>query len=339
MLNVSTPQLYLITSCKTSKEACDMLKFKRDTLANKLFLKKKILVFWSKILIDSGASKHMTCHEEILQNCQKFPRPQSVKLGDGRVVDALGFDNVKLRMAFKVSDVKNFTMFDVLYVPKLSRNLFSVGAAVRRENTVQFKKSRCFIRRKRGDFQGMETQRSDRLYQLDVEGSSPSCHCASGDLVTASLWHQRLGYTTKMKELKNLVNGVDLPAEKEVPFCEACVEGKLSRKPHKPVGEICSKRNLQLVHRDIWGPMQTESIGRSKYFVTFIDYYSRCLQIQGVWENILQWMQTESDKTKNGQWWGIHFQRISRILEGSRYQSWDNCTSHTSAKWCCRKKE
>ncbi len=113
-------------------------------------------------------------------------------------------------------------------------------------------------------------------------GSSPSCHCASGDLVTASLWHQRLGYTTKMKELKNLVNGVDLPAEKEVPFCEASVEGKLSRKPHKPVGEICSKRKLQLVHRDIWGPMQTESIGRSKYFVTFIDDYSRCLQIQGV---------------------------------------------------------
>ncbi len=45
VLNVSTPQLYLITSCKTPKEACDMLKFKRDTLANKLFLKKKILVF------------------------------------------------------------------------------------------------------------------------------------------------------------------------------------------------------------------------------------------------------------------------------------------------------
>ncbi len=47
VLNVSTPQLYLITSCKTSKEACDMLKghFERDTLANKLFLKKKILVF------------------------------------------------------------------------------------------------------------------------------------------------------------------------------------------------------------------------------------------------------------------------------------------------------
>lgn len=82
-----------------------------------------------------------------------------------------------------------------------------------------------------------------------------------------------------MKELKNLVNVVDLPSEKDVSFCEACVEGKLSRKPHKPVGEIRSKRKLQLVHSDVCGPMQTESIGGSKYFVTFIDDYSRCCKV------------------------------------------------------------
>lgn len=43
VLNVSTPQLYLITNCKTPKEAWEMLKaqFERDTVANKLFLKKK----------------------------------------------------------------------------------------------------------------------------------------------------------------------------------------------------------------------------------------------------------------------------------------------------------
>ena len=41
-------------------------------------------------LIDSGASKHMTCHEEILQDYKLFPKALSVKLGgDGRVVDAL----------------------------------------------------------------------------------------------------------------------------------------------------------------------------------------------------------------------------------------------------------
>lgn len=45
VLNVSTPQLDLIISCQTPKEAWDTLRghFERDTLANKLFLKKKIL--------------------------------------------------------------------------------------------------------------------------------------------------------------------------------------------------------------------------------------------------------------------------------------------------------
>lgn len=42
-MSVSTSQLYLITSCEEPKEAWDALKnhFERETLANKLFLKKQ----------------------------------------------------------------------------------------------------------------------------------------------------------------------------------------------------------------------------------------------------------------------------------------------------------
>ena len=176
-------------------------------------------------------------------------------LSDGRVVEALGVGKVSMKMSFKMSKAKNVTMYDVLYVPKLSGNLFSVGAATKRGITVQFKKSRCYIRGTGGTLQGMGTWRADGLYQLDVEGSSSVCHSAS---VAASLWHQRLGHTTKLKELKELVNGVDFSAEKEAPFCEGCVEGKLSKKPYKSVGGIRSKRKMQLIHSDVCGPMQTE---------------------------------------------------------------------------------
>lgn len=42
VLNICTPQLYLVTSCETAKDAWDTLKnhYERKTLANKLFLKK-----------------------------------------------------------------------------------------------------------------------------------------------------------------------------------------------------------------------------------------------------------------------------------------------------------
>ena len=49
----------------------------------------------------------------------------------------------------------------------------------------------------------------------------------------------------------------------------------MCRKPFPTVGEIRSTRKLQLVHSDICGPMQTQSIGGAKYFVTFIDDYTQ----------------------------------------------------------------
>ena len=36
---------------------------------------------------------------------------------------------------------------------------------------------------------------------------------------------------------------------------------------------------LQLVHSDVCGPMQTQSIGGAKHFVTFIDDYTRCCAV------------------------------------------------------------
>lgn len=54
----------------------------------------------------------------------------------------------------------------------------------------------------------------------------------------------------------------------------------MQRKPFKPVGEIRSTRRLQCVHSDVCGPMHTEFIyWKAKYFVTFIDDYSRCCSV------------------------------------------------------------
>ena len=51
------------------------------------------------------------------------------------------------------------------------------------------------------------------------------------------------------------------------------------RKPFKTVGEIRSKRKLQLVHSDVCGPMPKDSLGGNKYFVIFIDNFTRCCAV------------------------------------------------------------
>ena len=53
----------------------------------------------------------------------------------------------------------------------------------------------------------------------------------------------------------------------------------MSRQPFKSAGGIRSTRKLELVHSDMCGPMQTESLGGQKYFVTFIDDFSRCCAV------------------------------------------------------------
>ena len=76
-----------------------------------------------------------------------------------------------------------------------------------------------------------------------------------------------------------LVQGIDIERMTELSFCEGCLAGKMCRKPFPTVGEIRLTRKLQLVHSDVCDPMQTQSIGGAKYFVTFIDDYTWCCAV------------------------------------------------------------
>ena len=165
---------------------------------------------------------------------------------------------------------------------KLTCNLFSVRAAAAKGNVVKFGHSRCWIRDSNGKLCGMGSL-VDKLYQLDCEpASTEQVSVASAEQGSdVDLWHPRLGHLSeqRLKEIvhKELATGMKIP--KTAKLCEGCVEGKMQRKPFKPVGEIRSSRKLQLVHSDVCGPMPTESIGGRKYFVTFIDDYSRCCEV------------------------------------------------------------
>ena len=236
-----------------------------------------------KWLVDSGASSHMTSQLNYLTNYQTFDKPERVGLGDGRVVEALGVGNMQLKMLFKVSDPKQAVLYDVLYVPKLACNLFSVRAAASKGNTVRFEQSKCWIRHKTGRLEGMGSL-VGKLYQLDCEPvTEEQASSACEQKNDINLWHQRLGHPSEQRlsdiVRKELVTGIKLPNVSKISFCQSCVEGKMSRKPFKSAGTIRSTGRLELVHSDVCGPMQTESLGGHKYFVTFIDDYSRCCAV------------------------------------------------------------
>jgi transposase InsO family protein len=78
-----------------------------------------------------------------------------------------------------------------------------------------------------------------------------------------------------LKELDAMVDGMNL---KEVPLhqiCEGCVKGKHQRTSFPKDGATRASQLLEIVHTDVCGPMKTTLHGGARYFLTFIDDFSR----------------------------------------------------------------
>ncbi|KXJ71709.1 hypothetical protein RP20_CCG019894 [Aedes albopictus] len=89
------------------------------------------------------------------------------------------------------------------------------------------------------------------------------------------LWHRRLGHLSAsgMMRLKSIATGMKFEDE-NLPRCVPCIQGKHQRQPFKAIGHRAGKV-LELVHSDLCGPMETASLGGSRYILTFIDDASR----------------------------------------------------------------
>ncbi|KAL0310593.1 UNVERIFIED_CONTAM: Retrovirus-related Pol polyprotein from transposon TNT 1-94 [Sesamum angustifolium] len=57
--------------------------------------------------------------------------------------------------------------------------------------------------------------------------------------------------------------------------CEACLQGKQHKKPFPSGTSWRVKTVLELIHTDVYGPMRTPSHEQNRYFILFIDDYSR----------------------------------------------------------------
>ena len=224
-------------------------------------------------IIDSGASCHMCSSKDDFAEYTVLEKAECVTIADGTKVQVVGKGSVKHRVKVGRDKQRNVTVNDVLHVPNLNANLFSVKAATQRGFVVQFGHTRCWLKDKYGIVHAMGTIKN-KLYYLDMAISEHLACTAKAD----SVWHKRLAHachsTIQSASNQALVEGADLSSV-SVGLCDSCVKGKMSRKPFKSAGGIKSKRTLELVHTDVCGPMQVNSLGGCKYFVTFIDDFSR----------------------------------------------------------------
>ena len=91
------------------------------------------------------------------------------------------------------------------------------------------------------------------------------------------LWHHRLGHLSN-KVLTNALSSVDasciLPITDSNTHCKHCLNGKMHQLPFDK-SDFKASKPLELIHSDVWGPAPTTSINDLKYYVLFVDDYSK----------------------------------------------------------------
>jgi len=178
------------------------------------------------------------------------------------------------------SNICKFTNKDVLFVPKLRRNLLSAGKIEKAGMEISMNNGKVTIKNK-GSVVASGI-RNGNLYELifDIDQkrpnsdlSAPTTNMCSND--NTSLWHRRLGHLSDnyMKKLSKIVDGLNIGKDCSTSGCSVCTQGKQSANTFNGT-RTRAKRPLQLVHTDVCGPITPTSWSGERYYVSFIDDFT-----------------------------------------------------------------
>ncbi|GKA48117.1 retrovirus-related pol polyprotein from transposon TNT 1-94 [Tanacetum coccineum] len=120
--------------------------------------------------------------------------------------------------------------------------------------------------------------RKNGLYVMKLGNKSQDKLCLATVVDNSTLWHRRLGHANmrliQSLSSKELVR--NLPKLKyDKHFCDACKIGKQAHASHKAKNMVSTKRCLELLHMDLFGPSAIKSYGGNLYTLVVVDDYSR----------------------------------------------------------------
>eukprot|EP00794_Sanderia_malayensis_P011707 gene11707-biopygen9383 len=227
--------------------------------------------------IDSGATQHMTSDKKQMTDYVAFKKPLQVRIADNTVLHAYGKGTISL-LVHDGNEKLNMSLKSVLYVPKIRNKLLSLPSMTEKGVEVQFKGQSCKV--VINDKVYNIGHKHGKLYKLNLEPETTCCYASTKATDDLSLWHNRFGHlgydNLQMLSDKSMVDGIEHKGKTEMnKECESCAFGKQNRSPFPKKSSHRSTQPLELIHSDVCGPMNEHSVGGSKYFVTFIDDFSR----------------------------------------------------------------
>ncbi|KAJ9535256.1 hypothetical protein OSB04_un001651 [Centaurea solstitialis] len=219
--------------------------------------------------LDSGCSRHMTGSKSVLTNYREERGPAVTFGGNGRG-QTRGYGTL-------TNGVTTFKR--VAYVEGLMHNLLSISQLCDKNHKVSFSKKKCKVKNRRKEVILTGVRHAD-IYIINMNTSTDNfCFVSRASTDMNWLWHKRLSHlnfkTLNQLCINNLVIGLpDFRYTKES-LCSACEKGKQTRASFKSKQISSISSPLQLLHMDLFGPVNVQSIGGKKYTLVIVDEYSR----------------------------------------------------------------
>ncbi|KAI3772432.1 hypothetical protein L6452_03618 [Arctium lappa] len=212
----------------------------------------------------------MTGQKDLLTEYKEEKGPSVTFGGNGK-----GFTR-----GFGVLSNGTTTFRRVAYVDGLKHNLLSISQLCDKDYEVRFTKKACSVLNEKGKL-ALSGHRRENVYVIDMDSTITENLCflskASSDVNW--LWHKRLSHlnfkTLNSLSSKELVSGLPQHSYAKESLCSACEKGKQTKASFKSKQVSSVTSPLQLLHMDLFGPVNIQSIAGKKYTLVIVDEFSR----------------------------------------------------------------
>ncbi|KAG5134117.1 hypothetical protein JHK82_025305 [Glycine max] len=226
--------------------------------------------------LDTGCSTHMSGKKDWFVEID-FTVKSRVRFADDRTMKVEGVGKVMI----KKRDGSKCFISGVLYVPGMKSNLLSIGQLLEKGYKMVLEDCVMKVYDNERRLLIKANLSKNRTFKVELDVLVQQCLASTIDK-EEWLWHFRYGHLnfTDLNRLqsKGIVKGIPhIKVPNDV--CGECIKSKMSRNSFNQNVSTRSKRKLQVVFSDVCGSIQHMTPGGNKYFVTFIDEFSRKLWI------------------------------------------------------------